>query len=88
MDLTGRHVAVIIYAGASSNPEDGVAAIAGLKHSDRVQRGGRDPVRSGLISSYNRPGGNITGIVPLNLLMGKHMGPLHELASPPCRHRS
>jgi putative ABC transport system substrate-binding protein len=41
--------------------------------------GGSDPVRSGLVSSFSRPGGNITGIFPLNILMGKHMGLLHEL---------
>jgi putative tryptophan/tyrosine transport system substrate-binding protein len=36
-------------------------------------------VRSGLVSSFNRPGGNITGIFPLNTLMGKFLGLLHEL---------
>ena len=40
---------------------------------------GPDPVRSGLVSSFNRPGGNITGMFPLNPLMGKHMELLHEL---------
>jgi putative ABC transport system substrate-binding protein len=44
-----------------------------------VFNGTGDPVRFGLVSSFNRPGGNITGIVPLKLLMGKHMGLLHEL---------
>jgi putative ABC transport system substrate-binding protein len=41
--------------------------------------GSPDPVRSGLVSSFNRPGGNITGIFPLNTLMGKFMGLVHEV---------
>jgi len=77
MDLIGRHVAVIIYAGAGS----GDAAWRPLRASSIpiVFNGVNDPVGSGLVSSVNRPGGNITGIVPLNVLMGKHIGLLHEL---------
>ena len=41
--------------------------------------GSPDPVGSGLVSSFNRPGGNITGMFPLTMLMGKHMELLHEL---------
>ena len=79
MDLTGRHVAVIIYAGAGGNPEDAVWRPLRASNIPIVFNGAGDPVRSGLVSSYNRPGGNITGIVPLNVLMGKHMGLLHEV---------
>jgi putative tryptophan/tyrosine transport system substrate-binding protein len=81
MDLTGRHVAVIIYAGASGNPEDAVWRPLRASNIPIVYNGGAgaDPVSSGLVSSFNRPGGNITGINPLNVLMGKFIELLHEL---------
>jgi putative ABC transport system substrate-binding protein len=41
--------------------------------------GGSDPVGSGFVSSFNRPGGNITGLFSLTALPGKHMDLLHEL---------
>jgi putative ABC transport system substrate-binding protein len=81
-DLIGRQVAVIVFAGAAS-PEDCPFSEAWrlLRASNIpiVFNGVGEPVRSGLVSSFNRPGGNITGITPLNLLMGKFMGLLHEL---------
>jgi putative ABC transport system substrate-binding protein len=41
---------------------------------------GGDPVQAGLVSSYNRPGGNVTGINYLSLeLGGKRLGILREL---------
>jgi putative tryptophan/tyrosine transport system substrate-binding protein len=81
-DLIGRQVAVIVFVGANS-PEDAnfYEAWRLLRASNIpiVFNGVGDPVGSGLVSSYNRPGGNITGITPLNTLMGKFMGLLHEL---------
>ena len=79
MDLIGRHVAVIIYAGATGNSEDAVWRPMRTSNIPIVFNGTGDPIRYGLVSSFNRPGGNITGIVPLNVLMGKHIGLLHEL---------
>jgi putative ABC transport system substrate-binding protein len=81
-DLIGRQVAVIVFVGAGS-PEDApfYEAWRVLRASNIpiVFNGVGDPVGSGLVSRYNRPGGNITGITPLNTLMGKFMGLLHEL---------
>jgi putative tryptophan/tyrosine transport system substrate-binding protein len=77
MDLIRRHVAVTIYAGA--NDSNAVWQPMRASNIPIVFNGTGDPVRAGLVSSFNRPGGNITGLFPLNLLMGKHLTLLHEL---------
>jgi len=42
---------------------------------------GADPVKAGLVTSLNQPGGNITGISTMNLDIGsKWVGLLHELS--------
>jgi putative tryptophan/tyrosine transport system substrate-binding protein len=42
---------------------------------------GSDPVETGLVKSFNRPGGNVTGVTLLtNMMEPKRLGLLHELA--------
>jgi ABC-type uncharacterized transport system substrate-binding protein len=42
---------------------------------------GSDPVSAGLVESFNRPGGNVTGVTLLtNLMEPKRLGLLRELA--------
>ena len=79
MDQIGRHVAVIIFAGARSPSVEPAWRPLRASNIPIVFNGVGDAVGSGLVSSFSRPGGNITGIVPLNTLMGKFMGLLHEL---------
>jgi putative ABC transport system substrate-binding protein len=39
-----------------------------------------DPVQAGLVPSFNRPAGNVTGIVTMNVeIVGKQFVLLHEL---------
>src|SRR5262249_37356660 len=77
-DLTQRKVGVIVFAGFSAFEE----LVRQIRASPIpiVYNGGGDPIRSGLVASMNRPGGNVTGIFPLTgALSGKQLGLLRDL---------
>jgi putative tryptophan/tyrosine transport system substrate-binding protein len=79
-EVVGRRVNVIVFVGAGSDLPDSLW---------RELRASQIPIVANaivpgllsnrLVSSYNRPGGNITGIAPLATLPGKYMSLLHDL---------
>ena len=81
-ELTGRHVAVLVLVGAGlvDFGDDGVRLLRSSQIPVVLLNTVADFVRAGLISSYNRPGGNITGSSNyLGLLTPKRLGLLHDI---------
>jgi putative tryptophan/tyrosine transport system substrate-binding protein len=58
-DLVGKPVRVLVTFGGEPSA---LAAKAATSTIPIVFAMGSDPVQSGVVESYNRPGGNITGI--------------------------
>jgi putative ABC transport system substrate-binding protein len=76
-DLVRRNMAVIF----TSPPNLAAAAAkAATTTIPIVFNTGGDPVGTGLVASFNRPGGNVTGVVNVSGEIGsKRLGLLHEL---------
>ena len=76
-DLLRNQVAVIVTSGGSIPPRIAKAASSSVPIVFVV---GLDPVAAGLVTSFNRPGGNATGVYMLTgELNAKRLGLLHEV---------
>src|SRR5215468_4892793 len=76
-ELVRRQVSVIVTAGSTP------ATLAARKATTTIPIVfylGADPVEAGLVTSLSRPGGNLTGVVTLNVEVApKRLELLHEL---------
>lgn len=76
-DLVRRHVDVIAATGGVVTARFAMAATSSIPI---VFNSGEDPVQAGLVTSLNRPGGNVTGVSWFNVdAVAKRMALLHDV---------
>jgi putative ABC transport system substrate-binding protein len=76
-DLVRRHVMTIVAAGTTPGA---LAAKAATTTIPIVFYVGADPIEVGLVTSLSRPGGNVTGVMTLNVeVAAKRLELLHEM---------
>jgi putative tryptophan/tyrosine transport system substrate-binding protein len=76
-ELAGMPLAVLVTTGGELSAQSAKAATSATPIIFTI---GTDPVEAGLVASYGRPGGNVTGITILSSpLEGKRVSLLHEL---------
>jgi putative tryptophan/tyrosine transport system substrate-binding protein len=76
-ELANRQVSVIVAGGS---PASALAAKSATTAIPIVFMNAADPVGIGLVASFNRPGGNVTGVTLLSTeLLAKRLGILRDL---------